>query len=344
MEELFRGLFLWLSRGKLLRRAATRLPIAYRIASRFIAGETVEEAIAAVRDLRASGMHCTVDILGEDVTSEDEAMRARDAYLSLLDEIQVQGVESDVSLKLTQLGLDLDLDLCAANVTAIVSRAKDLGIFVCIDMEDSTRTEQTLDVWRRVHAGGNGWDNVGVVIQAYLYRSEIDVQSLCEAGATVRLCKGAYKEPADVAFPSKSDVDANMVRLMQLMLDSTVSSPKGTRPFLAMATHDEQMIAATTAYVKKLGVPADAFEFQMLYGIRRDLQERLVSEGYQMRIYVPFGTEWYPYYMRRMAERPANVWFVVRALLRESPEAAGYLALTALGLMFLMGMLRRRKR
>lgn len=344
MEALFRSLFLWLSRSNWLRRTATRLPIAYRIASRFIAGETAGEAIAVVRDLRSGGMLCTVDILGEDVTNEVEAVRARDAYLTLLEEIRAQGVESDVSLKLTQLGLDLGIDFCAKNVTAIVARANDLGIFVCIDMEDSSRTARTLEVWRRVHAEGESWDNVGVVIQAYLYRSEADLQALRRAGATVRLCKGAYKERADVAFPSKADVDANMVRLMQLMLDGTVTMPRNARPFLAMATHDEQMIAATRAYAEELAVPVDAFEFQMLYGIRRDLQERLVSDGYQMRVYVPFGTEWYSYYMRRMAERPANVRFVLNALLKESPDAGGYLLLSVAGLMLLIRMLRRRRR
>jgi proline dehydrogenase len=344
MEELFRTFFLWLSRNAWLRRTVTRFPIAYRIAGRFIAGETVAEAMAAVRDLRAGGMLCTADILGEEVTSESEAIRARDDYLALLEEIRVQGVETDVSLKLTQLGLDLGLDFCVENVGAVVVRAKELGLFVCIDMEDSTRTGRTLEVWRRLYADGEGFDNVGVVIQAYLYRSEADLQALAKAGATVRLCKGAYKEPAEVAFPNKADVDANMVRLMQLMLDKTVAMPEGTRPFLAMATHDEKMIAATRAHVNRLDVPLDAFEFQMLYGIRRDLQEKLAAGAYRMRVYVPFGTEWYPYYMRRMAERPANVWFVLKALFRESPEAGSYLALAALGLMLLVIMLRRRKR
>ena len=339
MEEFFHTLFLWLSRSQWLRRMATEIPIAYQFASRFTAGETVAEAIAAIRELRGGGLLCTVDILGEEVATEDEAIRARDDYLALLDELHRGEAGSDISLKLTQLGLDLGLDFCVRNVETLVIRARELGIFVCIDMEDSPRTEATLEVWRRLHAE---YDNVGIVIQSYLYRSEADLDVLCNAGATVRLCKGAYKEPPAVAFPSKADVDANMIRLMRLMLDRTRAMPAGERPYLAMATHDEKMIAATKTYASKLGVPADTFEFQMLYGIRRDLQEALAAEGYRMRVYVPFGTEWYPYYMRRMAERPANLIFVVKALLKESPNLSAYLLL-ALGL-FLLLLFRRRRR
>jgi proline dehydrogenase len=183
-----------------------------------------------------------------------------------------------------------------------------------------------------------------VVIQAYLYRSEADVEALCDAGATVRLCKGAYKEPAEVAFPAKADVDANLVRLMRLMLERTKAAPAGERPYLAMATHDEKMIAATKAVAAELDIPHDEFEFQMLYGIRRDLQEGLVTEGYRMRVYVPFGTEWFPYYMRRMAERPANVWFLLKALLKESPDAVAFLLLGAIAVSVLLLARRCRKR
>jgi proline dehydrogenase len=339
LEELFRTLFLYLSRSDWLRRIVTEIPIAYRFASRFTAGETADEAVEAIRDLRVNGLLCTVDILGEEVSTEDEALRARDDYLDLLEKLHSAETGSDISLKLTQLGLDLGPDLCVENVGAVVARAKDLGIFVCIDMEDSPRTEATLEVWRRLHAE---YDNVGVVIQSYLYRSEEDVRALCDAGATVRLCKGAYKEPATVAFPAKSDVDASLVRLMRLMLDRTMAMPAGERPYLAMATHDKKMIAATKAYAAELGVPRDAYEFQMLYGIRRDLQDALAAEGYQMRVYVPFGTEWFPYYMRRMAERPANILFVLQALVRESPAiSAGILLAMVLALLLLF---RRRKR
>jgi proline dehydrogenase len=315
MSTLLRSLLLGLARSQWLRRLATQVPIGYRLARRFFAGETVQEALEAVRTLQADGFLTTVDILGEDVEQEEEARRARDDYLRLLDEIDQSGVMTDISLKLTQFGLDLGLDFCAANVAEVAARADALGLQVTIDMEDSSRTEATLAVWRRL-AEAHG--NVGPVIQAYLYRSDEDMRAVCEAGASVRLCKGAYKEPPEVAFPQKADVDANMVKLMKLVLDQTLRAPPGEGPTLGMATHDEQMIAATKAYADQIGLPRDAFEFQMLYGIRRDLQERLVAEGTRMRVYVPYGTEWYPYFMRRMAERPANVWFVIRALLKES--------------------------
>lgn len=315
MSNLSRSLFLWLSRSQWLRRLATRIPIAYRIASRFFAGETVNEALEAVRNLQADGLLTTVDILGEDVEHEEEARRARYDYLQLLDEIERSGVKTDISLKLTQFGLDLGLDFCATNLAQVITRAGELGIHVTIDMEDSSRTEPTLAVWQRLY---EDHDHVGPVIQAYLYRSEEDLRAICDAGASIRLCKGAYKEPPKVAFPLKADVDANMVRLMRLVLDQALRAPEGKKPYLAMATHDEKMIAATKAYADQIGLSRDAFEFQMLYGIRRDLQQQLAAENYRMRVYIPYGTEWYPYYMRRMAERPANVWFVIRAMLKES--------------------------
>jgi proline dehydrogenase len=339
MSNLLRSFFLWLSRSHWLRQLTTRIPFAYRIASRFFAGETIDEALEAIRRLQDAGLRTSVDILGEDVEQEEEAHRARDAYLQLLDEIERSGLRTDVSLKLTQFGLDLGVDFCIANVAQVVTRAAELGIHVTIDMEDSSRTEPTLAVWRRLHEDHR---NVGPVIQAYLYRSEEDLRSICEAGARVRLCKGAYTEPPNIAFPEKADVDANMVRLMKLALDQTLRAPEGEKPFLGMATHDEKMIAATKAYAEEIGLARDAFEFQMLYGIRRDLHEQLAAEGYGMRVYVPYGMEWYPYYMRRLAERPANVGFVLRALLKE-PGSAGYLVLVAAGLL-LIWALRRRKR
>jgi proline dehydrogenase len=339
MSSLFRSIFLWLSRSHWLRRLATQIPLAYQIASRFFAGETVDEALEAIRVLQGDGLRTSVDILGEDVEQEAEALRARDAYLRLLDEIESSGLRSDISLKLTQFGLDLGIDFCTSNVAQVVTRAGELGIHVTIDMEDSSRTEPTLGVWRRLYEDHR---NVGPVIQAYLYRSEQDLRSICEAGARVRLCKGAYKEPPDVAFPEKADVDANMIRLMKLALDQTLHAREGEKPYLGMATHDEKMITATKAHANEIGLPRDAFEFQMLYGIRRDLQEQLAAAGYGMRVYIPYGTEWFPYYMRRMAERPANVWFVIRALLIEAGPAA-YLALAAVGLLLLLGLRRRRR-
>ena len=341
MENLFRSLFLWLSGSRWLRQTLTQIPLAYRIASRFFAGETATEAIAAVRELSQAGkILATMDILGEETLNREDAQRSRDAYLALLDEIKAAGVVSDISLKLTQMGLDIDPEFCRQNVRAIVERAREQGVFVCIDMEDSARTERTLEIWRSLH---DEFDNVGIVIQAYLYRSEADVAALAEAGATVRLCKGAYKEPADVAFPDKAAVDAAMVRLARLMLEKTASAPAGRKPYLAMATHDEQMIAATKEIVAELEISPEAFEFQMLYGIRRDLQEQLAAEGYRMRAYAPFGTEWYPYYMRRMAERPANVGFVVKALVKETPGAGLLLVLAVIALLWLLRGRKRRR-
>lgn len=332
---------LWLSRNDRMRRVMTQTPPAYRAASRFFAGETSADAVAAARDLQSAGMLTTIDILGEEVHNEQDAIQASDNYMALLDVIDEAGIKSDISLKLTQMGLDIGLDFCVQNVGRIVDKAKSMGVFVCIDMEDSQRTERTLEVWRRIHAE---YDNAGIVIQSYLYRSEKDLKALCDAGATVRLCKGAYKEPADVAFPEKSGVDANMVKLIKMMLDATKAAPAGSSPYLAMASHDEKMIRATKAYADRLGIPPDRFEMQMLYGIRRDLQEQLAAEGYRMRVYVPFGTEWYPYYMRRMAERPANVWFVVKALLAESPELSSSLLLAALGLLLIVFLFKLRKK
>lgn len=340
MEELLRTLILWLSRSTWLRRQVTEIPLAFQLASRFTAGDTAAGAITAARELLDGGILSTIDVLGEEVTSQEQAIHARDTYLALLDDIQAAGVGADISLKLTQMGLDLGLGFCVQNVGAIVAKAHKVGVFVCIDMEDSPRAEQTLEVWRRLYAE---YQNVGVVLQSYLYRSASDLEMLCQAGATVRLCKGAYKEPPSVAYPCKADVDANLVRLMQYILNQTKQAGVASRPYLAMATHDDKIIEATKAYADELGLPRDSFELQLLYGIRRDLQERLAAEGYRTRVYVPFGTEWYPYYMRRLAERPANVWFVVKSLFKESPDLGNYLLLAVIGVLLLF-LLRRRKR
>ncbi|MBN1318439.1 MAG: proline dehydrogenase family protein [Anaerolineales bacterium] len=341
MEDMFRSLFLWLSKNARMRRIMTQTPIVYRAASRFFAGETTAEAVAAVRELHSAGMLTTLDILGEEVNNKTEAVQASDNYLALLDKIEAAAIETDISLKLTQMGLDIGVDFCIENVSRIVSKAKSLDIFVCIDMEDSPRTDATLEVWRQLHAK---YTNVGIVIQGYLFRSEADLRALADAGATVRLCKGAYKEPANVAFPEKASVDENMVKLMKMILDETKNNPPETSPYLAMATHDEKLIEATKAYANGQEIPRDRYELQMLYGIRRDLQEQLAVEGYQMRVYVPFGTEWYPYFMRRMAERPANVWFVVKALFAESPQLVNFLILTAIALILVIWGLGRRRR
>jgi proline dehydrogenase len=281
------------------------LAAARRFSSRFVAGETLDEALAVSRKLNAEKITVTLDHLGESVTSLDEAARARDVYLKTIAAIHDSGIEGNVSMKLTQFGLDLSQDACRANVEELVRSAASLGEFVRVDMESSAYTQRTLDLLFDLHARHQA---VGAVIQAYLYRSRDDVVKLCERGIRVRLCKGAYLEPAAVAFQAKGDVDRNYVELMKLLLDT------GTYP--AIATHDEKMITATKEYAAGKGVKQDQFEFQMLYGIRRDLQRQLVSDGYRMRLYVPFGKAWYPYYMRRLAERPANVLFILRNLLR----------------------------
>jgi proline dehydrogenase len=278
---------------------------ARRLATRFVAGETLDQALGVTRKLNGEEITVTLDHLGESVNSLDEAAEARDVYLRTIDAVQQGGVQGNVSLKLTQFGIDLSEAECRSNVERLVARAAECGNFVRVDMESSEYTDRTLALVRDLHAKHG---SVGTVIQAYLYRSKADIEDLSRRGIRIRLCKGAYLEPAAVAFPKKTDVDANYIELMKLLLD------RGTYP--AIATHDEKMIEATRAYVAEKKIARDRFEFQMLYGIRRDLQRKLIAEGYRVRIYVPFGEAWYPYYMRRMAERPANVLFILRNLFR----------------------------
>jgi proline dehydrogenase len=302
---MVRALLLFLSRQKQLRRWMETSPTARRLATRFVAGESLDQALSVARDLNREGITVTLDHLGESVNSLDEAAAARDVYLRTLDAIQPSGVQGNVSLKLTQFGIDLSAEQCRSNVERLVARAAEYGSFVRVDMESSEYTERTLDLVRDLHAKHA---SVGTVIQAYLFRSKADIEDLCKRGIRVRLCKGAYLEPATVAFPNKPDVDANFIDLMKLLLD------RGTYP--AIATHDPNMIDAAKAYVAAKRIARDRFEFQMLYGIRRDLQRKLIAEGYRVRLYVPFGEAWYPYYMRRMAERPANVLFILKNLFR----------------------------
>jgi proline dehydrogenase len=270
-----------------------------------VAGETLDQALAVARKLNAEGITVTLDALGESVYTLEEAAEARDVYLRTLDAINRNGIQGGVSLKLTQFGLDLSYDQCLANVEQLVCRAAQLGNFVRIDMESSDYTDRTLDLVHTLHARHGA---VGVVIQSYLYRSKADIEKLCAAKIGVRLCKGAYLEPAAVAFPRKSDVDRNYLELARYLLECGV--------YPGLATHDEAVIRQICQFVTERKIPRDRFEFQMLYGIRRDLQRRLVAEGYHLRLYVPFGKAWYPYYMRRLAERPANVFFMLRNLLR----------------------------
>ncbi len=306
--------FLALSRAGWAQDLITQMPVSRQMARRFVSGETIGAAIAAARALNAKGLLATLDFLGESVTNEAEARRAADEYLRALDEIAAGGVRANVSLKLTQFGLDLDYDFCLQNVRRVATHARSCGNFVRVDMEGTLHTDRTLALVRALHSECG---NIGAVIQAYLYRSEADLLALADAGIRIRLCKGAYQEPPDKAYPNKADVDANYIKLAQLLLDRSANAERSDDgripPLAALATHDEKMIAAAQAYAEAHHIPHDRFEFQMLYGVRRELQERLAAKGYAVRIYVPYGTHWYPYFMRRLAERPANVWFFVRS-------------------------------
>jgi proline dehydrogenase len=307
LEPLFmlRALLIHLSQNKTAGRMVVTNPVSRRMSRRFVAGELLEECIAAARASNAAGMSASLDHLGENVTSEEAARRAQQEYLENFDRIAAEKLDANVSLKLTQLGLDLGDEVCRRLLEPIVERAAQHSNFLRIDMEGSAYTQRTIDLcleMRRRYAG------VGTVIQAYLFRSAQDVKNLLAAGVRIRLCKGAYQEPPEIAFPRKADVDANFVRLMQLLLPSGV--------YHGIATHDERMIEAAVNFAAKEGIGKEQFEFQMLYGIRTDLQRQLVAGGYRMRIYIPYGTEWFPYFMRRLAERPANVLFVVKNLFR----------------------------
>jgi proline dehydrogenase len=280
-------------------------PAADRLTSRFVAGSSIEREVAVCQKLNADGYLATLDHLGESVTSLEEAEQSREAYLTALDRIAKLNLEATVSVKLTQLGLDFSEQACLANVECLVARAKSIGQMVEIDMESSAYVDRTLALVSDLHAR---YGSVRAVIQAYLYRSESDIQNLCRLSIPIRLCKGAYRESSDVAFPRKKDVDANYVRLMLELFD------RGAFP--AIASHDEHILNRALAYIQERNIAADRFEFQMLYGIGRELQRRLVGAGYRLRLYVPYGNAWYPYFMRRLAERPANVIFLARNLLK----------------------------
>ncbi len=295
-----------LSRQRWLRNWMETSPIANRLTARFVAGPTLEAEVAVIQKLNAERIQATLDCLGENVTTLAEAEASRDAYLLGLAQIEAKKLDATVSIKLSQFGMDLSDDACLANVDALVARAKAIGSRVEIDMESSEYVDRTLRVVREMHARHGC---VRAVIQAYLHRSEADIADLSGRGIPVRLCKGAYNEPSSVAFAQKTEVDANYVRLMLQLLES------GTYP--AIASHDEKMIEQALGHVRRKGIAADRFEFQMLYGIRRDLQRRLVNDGFRMRLYVPYGNAWYPYFMRRLAERPANVVFLASNLLRK---------------------------
>jgi proline dehydrogenase len=303
---VLRSFFLFLSGQRHLRKWVETSGLARRQASRFVAGETLADALGAGARINSEGITLTLDHLGESVTSLAEAAQARDVYIRTLSAIHEHNIRGNVSLKLTQFGLDLSQKECRENVAQLAALAARGGNFIRVDMESSAYVDRTLDLVEDLQAQ---YGSVGTVIQAYLYRSRKDVERLSAKRIRIRLVKGAYLEPHSVAFPRKADVDRNYVELMQFLLD------EGEYP--AIATHDQKIIATTKAYAAQRGIGKDRFEFQMLYGIRRDLQQRLVAEGYQLRLYVPFGKAWYPYFMRRLAERPANVFFVARHLLRK---------------------------
>ncbi|MBI3914398.1 MAG: proline dehydrogenase family protein [Chloroflexi bacterium] len=308
--NLLHDFFLALSTNARMRQIVTTFPLSRRVARRFIAGETLEEAIAVVEKLNRQNLTVTFDVLGESVTTEAAARAAKDEYLRALDAIAARRVQSHVSVKLTQMGLDLSPDLCLENMRQIAAKARALGSFARIDMEDSQHTHATLNIYKTLR---EEFSNVGIVIQAYLYRSEADLRALLEMNANVRLCKGAYKESADAAFPEKRAVDANYHRLAQMFLGAN-GGHSGAH--LALATHDEKIIAWAKEFIAQNHVARERYEFQMLYGIRSDLQRRLAADGYPVRVYVPYGTHWFPYFMRRLAERPANVVFLVGNLFR----------------------------
>lgn len=306
---MLRAGLLWLSEQPRISRFVRRNRLAGRLAGRFVAGETVDQALAALRDLNAAHISATVDLLGESVRRPEEARAARDTYLQLLDRIHAASADANVSVKLTQMGLDIDEALCVETLRAILQRAREHGSFVRIDMEGSPYTQKTLDLFTRTVFPEFG-QTAGVVLQSYLRRTAADVEAMILLGARVRLCKGAYKEPATIAFPDKRDVDANYIACLERLLD------RGSYP--AIATHDERIITHARAYARGRGVDPSRFEFQMLHGVRRDLQQELRRAGYRVRVYVPFGSHWYPYLMRRLAERPANIGFMLGNIFRES--------------------------
>lgn len=302
---MLRSTLLKLSQSNGFAQWVTSNSVTRRMSHRFVAGETLDEVIAAARELNDAGMAVTLDCLGENVSTSSDAQKVRDTYLEIYDRIAQENLNANVSCKLTQLGLDISVDFCEGLVLSIAERAASYENFLRIDMEGSIYTQRTVELVKRVRAQTPA---AGTVIQSYLYRSENDINDLLSYGCRIRLCKGAYKEPSELAFPRKADVDANYVKLMRILLASGF--------YHGIATHDPRMIAETIRAAAEQKISKDDFEFQMLYGVRTDLQRMLVRDGYRVRIYVPYGFEWFPYFMRRLAERPANLAFFLRNLFR----------------------------
>lgn len=305
--SILRSSFIALSTNAPLRHFSERSSAGRRMSARFVAGMTLKDVVEAAESLQAHGIASTLDSLGENVHTPEEAERSANIYHQLLDVIGEKKLNANVSVKLSQMGMELDPRLAEGIVSKLTTHARTVDSFVRVDMEGTAYTQATIDLVRRLHGEPGNQGRIGVVIQAYLFRSEADIRTLLEDGIRIRLCKGAYQEPADLAFPDKADVDKNFIHLAQRLVGSGV--------YHGIATHDEAMIEATRQWVRSQKIDPSTFEFQMLYGVRRDLQKRLVAEGYRVRVYVPFGTEWYPYFMRRLAERPANVLFLAKSLL-----------------------------
>jgi proline dehydrogenase len=304
---LTRSALIYLSRHEGLKDFAAHFTPFKKLTTRFVAGETIEEAIAAIKELNAEGCSASFDHLNESVGSPAEADLEVKEYLRILERIDETGINSNVSIKLSQFGLGLDPELAYRNARTVVEDASRRGNFVRVDMEGSDFTQVTIDIFKRLRAEF-GLNDVGIVLQSYLRRTYADAQEMVKIPARIRICKGAYNEPPEVAFPDKKDTDENYIRVMQLLLSSGI--------YHGIATHDPKMIDATIDYANRQGIGKEAFEFQMLYGVRRDLQRQLAKDGYNMRVYVPYGKHWYPYFMRRLAERPANIWFVVKNIFK----------------------------
>jgi proline dehydrogenase len=315
--SMLRSFLIYLSKAAWAQNIFTNWRLAWAVASRFIAGITIGDAIRVSRELNAKGINVTLDQLGEHTSTPEEAIAAADRIAAILDEIEADNVRANVSIKLTQIGMGMDNDVCRANLTRILEKAKANGNFIRIDIEDTPYTDLTIQLYRDMLDNGFTVKDFGMAVQSYLYRAEKDVRDLVALGTTFRLVKGAYKEPPDKAYPKKADVDANYDTLTSILIDASLAqkttlSESGRVPAIpAIATHDEKRIQFAKQYAEKAGLPKNGLEFQMLYGIRRDLQDQLAKEGYPVRVYVPFGTHWYPYFMRRLAERPANIWFFI---------------------------------
>jgi proline dehydrogenase len=319
---MLRSFLIYLSKAKCAQKIVMSWNFAWRAASRFVAGSTIQDAIRAAAEINGKGINVTMDHLGESTTTREDAVKATDDILELFDQVHASGVRANVSVKLTQIGLALDESLCEQNLERILTQARRYQNFVRIDMEDSPYTNKTIRQYRLMRK--KGYENTGLVVQSALYRTEKDTRELIAEGTRFRLVKGAYKEPKELAFPKKADVDTNFALLTKIMIDGafavgspTLSADGHIPPVPGIGSHDEKRLAFAKTYAKKVGLPKQAIEFQMLYGLRRDLQNQYNHEGYPVRVYASYGTQWYPYYMRRMAERPANVWFFVSNFFRK---------------------------